>query len=97
MNEFNISNNLLKIKISNFRNLINSKDYPIVYEQNDFDTFLNVVSEYSKKFYFKFLQTLATKIIYMIKNSFNNFLDLISNVNKFEKNRTSRKNNKPNS
>ena len=91
MNEFNISNNLLKIKISNFRNLINSKDYPIVYEQNDFDTFLNVVSEYSKKFYFKFLQTLATKIIYMIKNSFNNFLDLISNVNKFEKNRTSRK------
>ena len=85
MNEFNISNNLLKIKISNFRNLINSKDYPIVYEQNDFDTFLNVVSEYSKKFYFKFLQTLATKIIYMIKNSFNNFLDLISNVNKFEK------------
>lgn len=85
MHEFNISNNLLKIKISNFRNLINSKDYPIVYEQNDFDTFLNVVSEYSKKFYFKFLQTLATKIIYMVKNSFNNFLDLISNVNKFEK------------
>ena len=50
MHEFNISNNILKIKISNFRNLINSKDYPIVYEQNDFDTFLNVVSEYSKKF-----------------------------------------------
>lgn len=85
MHEFNISNNLLKIKISNFRNLINSKDYPIVYEQNNFDTFLNVVSQYSKKFYFKFLQTLATKIIYMVKNSLNNFLDLISNVNKFEK------------
>ena len=85
MHEFNISNNLLKIKISNFKNLINSKDYPIVYEQNNFDTFLNVVSDYSKKFYFKFLQTLATKIIYMVKNSFNNFLDLISNVNKFEK------------
>lgn len=85
MHEFNISNNLLKTKISNFKNLINSKDYPIVYEQNNFDIFLNIVTDYSKKFYFKFLQTLATKIIYMVKNSFNNFLDLISNVNKFEK------------
>ena len=85
MHEFNISNNLLKTKISNFKNLINSKDYPIVYEQNNFDIFLNIVTDYSKKFYFKFLQTLATKIINMVKNSFNNFLDLISNVNKFEK------------
>ena len=85
MHEFNISNNLLKIKISNFRNIINSKDYPIVYEQNNFDTFLYVVSEFSKKFYFKFLKTLATKIIFMVKNSLNYFLDLISNVNKFEK------------
>ena len=85
MHEFNISNNLLKIKISNFRNLINSKDYPIVYEQNNFDTLLNVVSKYFKKFYFKFLKTLAKKIIFMVKNSLNNFLDLISNVNTFEK------------
>ncbi len=85
MHEFNISNNLLKTKISNFKNLINSKDYPIVYEQNNFDIFLNIVTDYSNKFYFKFLQTLATKIINMVKNSFNNFLDLISNVNKFEK------------
>jgi len=85
MHEFNISNNLLKTKISNFKNLINSKDYPIVYEQNNFDIFLNIVTDYSKKFYFKFLQTLAKKIIFMVKNSLNNFLDLISNVNTFEK------------
>ena len=83
MHEFNISNNLLKTKISNFKNLINSKDYPIVYEQNNFDIFLNIVTDYSKKFYFKFLQTLATKIIYMVKNSFNNFLNLINKKNKF--------------
>ena len=56
MHEFNISNNLLKTKISNFKNLINSKDYPIVYEQNNFDIFLNIVTDYSKNFTLNFFK-----------------------------------------
>ena len=56
MNEFNISNNLLKIKISNFRNLINSKDYPIVYEQNDFDIFLMLLANTLKNFTLNFFK-----------------------------------------